>query len=100
MKEYIYQQYLNNICSHMGIESSDLFVKSKETGVVDGRQLLYYLCYNNSNMKLTEISTYTGNQGFHEDQANISRSVESFTKKLESDNDLQAIVDKMKRVEV
>ena len=84
----------------MGIVSSDLFVKSKETGVVDARQLLYYLCYNDSNMKLTEISTYTNNQGFHEDQANISRSIESFTKKLESDKDLQVIVDKIKRVEV
>ena len=84
----------------MGIVSSDLFVKSKETGVVDARQLLYFLCYNNSNMKLTEISTYTSNQGFHEDQANISRSIESFTKKLESDKDLQVIVDKIKRVEV
>ena len=100
MKEFIYQKILKNICSHLGVESSDLFVKSKETGVVDARQLLYYLCYNNSNMKLTEISSYTNNQGFHEDQANISRSVESFSKKLESDKDLQAIVDKLKRVEV
>jgi chromosomal replication initiation ATPase DnaA len=100
MKEYIYQQYLKNICSHIRVESSDLFVKSKETGVVDARQLLYYLCFNNSNMGLTEISRYTSNQGFHEDQANISRSIESFTKKLEADKDLQAIVDKIKRVEV
>tara|TARA_R100000700_G_C3178115_1_gene153665 strand:- start:3276 stop:3578 length:303 start_codon:yes stop_codon:yes gene_type:complete len=100
MKEYIFTQYLNNICSHLGTESSDLFVKTKEQRIVDARQLLYYLCYNNSNMKLTEISTYTANQGFHEDQANISRSVESFTKKLESDKDIQAIVDKIKKVEV
>ena len=100
MKEYIFKQYTENICTHLGIESSDLFVKSKETGVVDGRQLLYYLCYTDKNMGLTEISKYTSNQGFHEDQANISRSIESFTKKMESDKDLQKIVEKIKRVEV
>jgi len=100
MKEYIYIQYLKNICSHLGVDSSDLFVKSKEAGVVDARQLLYFLCYNNSNMTLTEISAYTNNQGFYEDQANISRSIESFSKKLEADKDLQVIIDKIKRVEV
>ena len=100
MKEYIYLQYLKNICSHLGVESSDLFVKSKETGVVDARQLLYYLCYTDKNMGLAEISKYTSNQGFHEDQANISRSIESSTKKMESDKDLQKIVEKIKRVEV
>ena len=74
MKEYIFTQYLNNICSHLGTESSDLFVKSKEQRIVDARQLLYY---------------------FHEDQSNILRSVESFRQKVAKDGDLEIIINKL-----
>ena len=95
MKEYIFIQYLQNICSHLGIESSDLFVKSREQRIVDARQLLYYLCVEKSNMGLTEITGYVNNQDFDEDQPNILRSVESFRQKVANDSDLKVIIRKV-----
>ena len=86
MKEYIFTQYLNNICSHLGTESSDLFVKSKEQRIVDARQLLYYLCVEKSNMGLTEVMGYVNN---------LLRSVESFKQKVAKDSDLKIIINKL-----
>ena len=100
MKEYIFTQYLNNICAHLGIDSSDLFVKTKGAGVVEARQLLYYLCHVKRQMGLTEIMGYTSNQGFHEDQANIKRSCERVEERLNSDPDYAHIITKLDRVEL
>ena len=43
----------------MGIHSSDLFVKSREAGVVEARQLLFFLCHTKQKMGYSEIKKYT-----------------------------------------
>jgi chromosomal replication initiation ATPase DnaA len=100
MKEYIFLQYIENICSHMGINSSDLFVKSKEGGVVEARQLLYFLCNNKRQMGLTEIMGYLSNLDYHEDPANIKRSIDRVQERINSDDDYIHIVNKLDKIEL
>jgi chromosomal replication initiation ATPase DnaA len=99
MKEYIFKQYIDNICAHMGIHSSDLFVKSREAGVVEARQLLYYLCHNKRQMGFTEIKSYTDNAGFEQDVSNIKKAVDRVEEKISSDPDYVHIVNKLDKIE-
>lgn len=99
MKEYIFKQYTENICAHLGINSSDLFVKSREAGVVEARQLLFYLCHDKRQMGFTEIKSYTDKVGLEQDVSNIKYAVDSFKSKLEKDPDLLHIIQKLDKIE-
>ena len=98
MKEYIYKQYLSNICDHMSIDPKDIFIKTKKPDTLESRQMLYFLCYTKANMTLTEIRKYTKNQGFHEDQANISRSVKALESRVKKDNIYIHIINKLDNI--
>ena len=98
MKEYIFKQYANNICTNMGIHSSDLFVKSREAGVVEARQLLFFLCHTKQKMGYSEIKKYTDNAGFDQDVSNISYHVEKMQEKINDDPDYIKIVNKLDKV--
>ena len=99
MKEYIFKQYTENICAHLGINSSDLFVKSREAGVVDARQLLFYLCHDKRQMKFTEIKSYADKVGLVQDVSNIAHAVHSFKAKVDKDPDLLHIIQKLNKIE-
>jgi chromosomal replication initiation ATPase DnaA len=99
MKEYIFKQYIDNICAHLGIHSSDLFVKSREAGVVEARQLLFFLCHTRQKMGYTEIKKYTDNVGFEQDVTNISYHVEKMQERISEDPDYINIVNKLDKIE-
>ena len=115
MKEYIFKQYIDNypievvttdkqyidnICNHLAIVSEDLFVKTKEAGVVEARQLLYFLCYTKSNMSITEISKYTLNKGYTQDVSNIKKAITRVEERIATDPDYKLIIKRLDRVEV
>ena len=99
MKEFIFKQYVNNICNHMGLNSSELFVKSRKAEIVDARQLLFYLCSEKRKMGFTEIKSYADKVGLVQDVSNIAHAVHSFKAKLEKDPDLSFIIKKIDKIE-
>ena len=100
MKEYLFTQYIDNICNHLTIVSDDLFVKTKEAGVVEGRQLLYFLCYTQSNMSLTEISNYALKKGYTQDISNIKKAISRVEERIATDPDYKTIIKRLDKVEV
>ena len=99
MKEFIFKQYVNNICNHMGLNTSELFEKSRKAEIVEARQILFYLCHEKRKMGYSEIKKYTDNVGFDQDVSNISYHVDSFKVKLEKDPDYFFILKKIDKIE-
>jgi chromosomal replication initiation ATPase DnaA len=99
MKEFIFKQYVDNICNHMGMSSSELFVKSRKAEIVDARQLLFYLCSEKRKMAFTEIKSYADKVGLVQDVSNIAHAVHRFKEKLEKDPDLSFIIKKIDKIE-
>ena len=100
MKNYIFKQYANNICEHLDIENGELFARTKKPQVVEGRQLLYFLCYMNRKMGLTEISSYVEKSGLIEDASNVRRAIDKVKEKLSEDPDYLYIIKKLEDVKL
>lgn len=60
MKEPIFNQIAENVCSIYDISKEKLFTKTKERKVVDARHLLYYGCYDRQ-IRLTYIQVISLN---------------------------------------
>ncbi len=99
MKEFIFKQYVNNICNHTGLNTSELFEKSRKAEIVEARQLLFYLCHEKRKMGFTEIKSYTDKVGLEQDVSNIKYAVDSFKARLEKDPDYGFIIKKIDKIE-
>ena len=100
MKNYIFKQYTDNICEHLDIDTEELFARTKKPQVVEGRQLLYFLCNIKRQMGLTEISSYAEKVGLNEDASNVRRAIEKVKEKLNDDPDYVYIIKKLEDIEL
>ena len=99
MKEYIYRQFLDNILSHLGIPESSLFSKTQERGMVEARQLLYYLC-KKKGMRLSEIKLYMEKDGFYIKQQTIGHGVKKVQNTISNDPDYRVIISKLNQIDI
>lgn len=91
MKSELFNQYAIAISEISGVETSDLFSKTKERSVTDARHLLYYMCSNRM-MKLSHIRKHMKDNGYETGFFPISYGIKAVKKKLESDPDYVSIV--------
>jgi len=99
MKEYIFKQYLENILEHLDISIDELFQKTQVRNIVEGRQMLYYLC-NERGMGITEIKTYMEKHGFKPPKSTILYGIAKAKEIIENDSDYHYIVKKLENIEL
>jgi|TARA_R100001015_G_C4602566_1_gene157539 chromosomal replication initiation ATPase DnaA len=94
MKEPIFNQIAENVCSIYDISKEKLFTKTKERKVVDARHLLYYGCYDRQ-IRLTYIQEYLTKNGYKISHSSILHGIDVVSKKMEEDVDYQVIREKI-----
>ena len=99
MKEYIFKQYLDNVLEHLGISLEDLFQKTQLRNIVEGRQMLYYLC-SERGMGITEIKTYMEKFGYETSKQSILYGISKAKEIIDNDSDYQYIVKKLENIEL
>jgi len=99
MKEYIFKQYLDNVLEHLSISLEDLFQKTQLRNIVEGRQMLYYLC-SERGMRITEIKTYMEKFGYKTSKQSILYGISKAKEIIDNDSDYQYIVKKLENIEL
>jgi chromosomal replication initiation ATPase DnaA len=62
MKKVIFDGYAIAVCKFFNIDQASLFSKSRQTMIVEARQILFYLCYKRP-IGLSAIQQYTEMSG-------------------------------------
>ena len=83
MKEPIFNQLTENVCSLYDISREKLFTKTKERKVVDARHLLYYGCMDRQ-IRLGYIQEYLTKNG-----------IDVVKQKMDADEDYRTITDRI-----
>jgi len=91
MKEDIFNQYADRVCSLFDITREQLFSKSKKRNLVDARHLLYYLCYSRP-MQVSYITTFMNNNGYIIQHSSIVHGVSIIKSKMKADRDYAQII--------
>jgi len=91
MKVQIFNKYVQEVNNLFGIESEELFEKSKKRRVVDARHLLYYLCYTRP-MRLKYIQDYMSEKGYHIKHSTIIHGINIVEEKIKKDRDYKEVI--------
>jgi len=94
MKVQIFNKYVQEVNNLFGIESEELFEKSKKRRVVDARHLLYYLCYTRP-MRLRYIQDYMAENGYNVGHSSILHGIDQVNKKIEEDTDYKKVIERI-----
>lgn len=94
MKAEIFNNYVQEVNNLFGIESEELFEKSKKRRVVDARHLLYYLCYTRP-MRLRYIQDYMAENGYSVGHSSILHGIDQVNKKIEQDRDYKKVIERI-----
>ena len=94
MKEPIFNQLADNVCSLYDISKEKLFTKTKARKVVDARHLLYYGCMDRQ-IRLSYIQEYLTINGYKISHSSILHGIDVVKKKMEEDEDYKTITDRM-----
>lgn len=96
MKQEVFNQYTDRICSLFSIERESLFEKSKKRELSDARYLLYYLCVRRK-MKPCYIEKYMKENGYVITHSTILHGVATVSDKVREDKDYESIVRDIER---
>ncbi|MHA1288777.1 MAG: hypothetical protein ACTSPB_15390 [Candidatus Thorarchaeota archaeon] len=91
MKLNIFNDYVTEVANLYNLEEEQIFLKSKERGIVDARHLLYYLCYFRP-MKLKYIQEYMAQRGYEIGHSSIIHGIQSVQNAIEQDEDYQKVI--------
>lgn len=98
MKEYIFDQFVDNILSHTGLTRDQLFENSRKIEYANPRKFLYKLCVDRG-ITQSDIVSYMGKNNFKCSDASIHQGLSSLNKMMENDSDLSIILNKLSSVE-
>ena len=91
MKLNIFNDYVTEVANLYNLEEEQIFLKSKERGIVDARHLLYYLCYFRP-MKLKYIQEYMAQRGYEIGHSSIIHGIQAVQNAIEKDEDYQKVI--------
>jgi len=98
MKEYIFNQFVENILSHTGMTKEQLFENSRKIDYSNPRKFLYKLCIDRG-ITQSDIVSYMAKNDYKCTDSNIQKSIASLDKMMENDSDLGIIFNKLSNVE-
>ena len=98
MKEYIFDQFVDNILSHTGLTREQLFENSRKIEYANPRKFLYKLCVDRG-ITQSDVVSYMGKNNFKCTDATIYQGISSLDKMMERDSDLSIILNKLSTVE-
>lgn len=96
MKEDVFNQYVERVCSLFNITKEDFFSKSKKRNLVDARHLVYYLCSQRP-IQSTYIQKFLEDNGYYVHRTSISHGIDIVSKKIEEDKDYKVIIQEIER---
>ena len=91
MKEKVFKQYVDKVCSLFNITQDELFQKTKQRHITDARQLLYYVLKNRP-MKILYIQKHKANNGYSINHSSVIHGINSVVKKINDDRDYSSII--------
>jgi chromosomal replication initiation ATPase DnaA len=94
MKQKIFKSYAASVCDTLNIKQRDLFSKKKVRPMVDGRFILYYLCFHRP-MRIRDIQEYMADEGYSISHSAIIKGVSIITERMESDQDYLDLINKI-----
>ena len=98
MKEYIFDQFVDNILNHTGLTREQLFENSRKIEYANPRKFLYKLCVDRG-ITQSDVVSYMGKNNFKCTDATIYQGISSLDKMMERDSDLSIILNKLSTVE-
>lgn len=98
MKEYIFDQFVDNILSHTGLTKDQLFENTRKIEYANPRKFLYKLCVDRG-ITQSDVVSYMGKNNFKCTDATIYQGISSLDKMMETDSDLGIIFNKLSNVE-
>ena len=98
MKQYIFDQFVDNILKHTGYTKEKLFENSRKSEMADARRVLYKLCRDRGfSNKVT--GSYMKENGYVCHPNTIPQALNSLEKAMATDPDYQVILNKLSNVE-
>ena len=94
MKQKIFKSYAASVCDTLNIKQRDLFSKKKVRPMVDGRFILYYLCFHRP-MRIRDIQEYMADEGYSISHSAIIKGVSITTDRIENDQDYKDLAKKI-----
>nr|BAR35678.1 hypothetical protein [uncultured Mediterranean phage uvMED] len=98
MKEYIFDQFVDNILNHTGLTREQLFENTRKIEYANPRKFLYKLCVDRG-ITQSDVVSYMGKNNFKCTDATIHQGISSLEKMMERDSDLSIILNKLSNVE-
>tara|TARA_R110001606_G_scaffold339685_1_gene487778 strand:+ start:342 stop:641 length:300 start_codon:yes stop_codon:yes gene_type:complete len=98
MKEYIFNQFVDNILSHTGLTKEQLFENTRKMEQANPRKFLYKLCVDRG-ISVSDIVLYMNKNNFICIDTYIHQGIKSLNKMMETDSDLSIILNKLSKVE-
>ena len=98
MKEYIFNQFVENILSHTGLTREQLFENTRKIFNANPRKFLYKLCVDRG-IPISEIVLYMNKNNYYCKDTYIHQGIASLNKMMETDSDLSIILNKLSNVE-
>jgi hypothetical protein len=99
MKEYIFDQFVDNIINHTGLTRDQLFENNRKMEYANPRKFLYKLCVERG-ISVAEVVSYMNKNNFICTDTYIHQGISSLDKMMENDSDLGIILNKLSHVEV
>lgn len=94
MKKEIFIQYLEAVLKLYGVTREDLLSGCKKPDAIEGRQMLYYLCYQRQ-IKICQIQRFMTEQGYDPKSPPIIQGIRRTTKKVDTDQDYKTITERI-----
>ena len=98
MKQYIFDQFVNNILEHTGFTKDQLFENSRNREYSNARRVLYRLCKDRG-MPTKTVENYMNDNGFKCYPNTIQQALVSLDKVMAQDPDYDIILRKLSNVE-
>jgi len=98
MKQYIFDQFVDNILKHTGYSKEQLFAMNRKSELADARRVLYRLCRDRG-FSNKVIETYMKENGYLCYPNTVPQALASLDKAMANDPDYQVIINKLSNVE-
>ncbi len=98
MKQYIFDQFVNNIVNHTGYTKEEIFSTTKKSEISLARKVLYKLCIDRG-FSIKAIEEYMERNGYKCHTNTIHQALVSLDKIMANDPDYQTIIKNLSDVE-
>mgnify|MGYP003134939651 CR=1 FL=1 len=99
MKQYIFDQFVNNIINHTGLTREQLFSNTKRSDSSNARKVLFKLCRDRG-ISNKSIENYMNENGYTCHNNTIRQALSSLELMISNDPDIAVIIKKLSSVEV